>query len=149
MEKFAQILADLGELIDEDLFPDDVGACRLNMNEKFCMQLQQDESQRFLHIITTITEVPPGKYRENVLSEALKENERTRGTLGAFGFSDKLNSLMHFVSLPLDEVTGSSLGDELEILVPYLETWYDALQSGQAGPNPTNASGPSPFNMRP
>ena len=149
MEKFAQILYDLGQLIDEDLFPNEIGACRLNMNEKFSMQMQVDDSGKYLLIITAIAEISPGKYKENVLREALKENERMRGTMGDFGFSDKLGKLMHSTRLLLDEVTGSSLGDELELLVPYIESWYDAIKNGQAGPNPEPSNGPSPFNMRP
>jgi len=136
MEKFRQILYDFGDLVAEELYIDDQGVCRLFLNEKFPLQLELDQSEEMLIMISSIAEVPPGKFREQVMKEAMKENELMRGKDGVLGYVLQRNMLTFHYQYPLEQVTGTFLADLLETLIPKIEAWYDALARGSAGPNP-------------
>lgn len=136
MEKFRQLLYDLGDLIAQDLFIDEHGVCRLFVNEKFPIQLESDQSEEMLYFIAPIAEVPPGRFREQVLKEAMKENEQTKGCDGTLGYVFQKNLLTFCFEYPFEQLTGTLLADLLEKITPKIEAWYDALARGSAGPNP-------------
>lgn len=136
MEKFQQLIYDFGDLVAEDLYIDEHGVCRLFLNEKFPLQLELNQAEDTLICIASITEVPPGRFREQVLKEALKDNEHSRGQDGTLGYVLQKGMLTYHFSYPLEQLTGSILADFLEVITPKIESWYDAIEGGMAGPNP-------------
>lgn len=151
MEAFRQILYDLSELLSEDLFIDKHGVCRIVFNETIVFQLELDPYEQHLFLISPIAEVPPGKYREQVFKEALKDCARSKGSEGVLSFAPTQNKLCYHLQLPLERVNGDRLATALEMAVPKVESWMEALNRGTAGPNPTTplpADKPPPFMKR-
>lgn len=72
LDPFAILLADLGALIQVPLHPDHQRACSLNINNELHVQLKEDENR--ILVATFLAEIPPGKFRENIFKETLKEN---------------------------------------------------------------------------
>ena len=74
MDRFAILLADLGELIQVPLHPDHQRSCILSINQELHVHLKEEDNEDRILIATFVSELPPGKFRENILKETLKEN---------------------------------------------------------------------------
>ena len=71
LSRFEELLKDLGTDLSMELKPDKLNACTLKIDETLLVQLKIDESQSFLLLGSKISEIPPGKFRENVFSKTL------------------------------------------------------------------------------
>ena len=77
------LMQGLGQLLQIDLREDFNQSCTLNM-DGIKVQMELDSPGEFLLLMTFISELPPGQFRETVLKEALKVNytvEQKIGTL--------------------------------------------------------------------
>ena len=92
MDRFAIILSELSELIDIPLHPDQNRSCSLNVNNTMHVQLQEEENKDRLLLGAFIGELPPGKFREKLLIETLKENNLFP-RVGTFSYSPRNNQL--------------------------------------------------------
>lgn len=101
MDRFAQLLFDLGQLIGTDLYPDAKRLCQLNFEDQLHIQISYDETKEQLLMASFLCEVPPGKYRETLFKEALKVNNEFPRT-GTLSYSPRNNqlSLHEFVYAP-------------------------------------------------
>lgn len=148
MNRFEEILYDLGKEVGVDLYPDQNRICQINYQDTLHLQLQFDESRVRVLIATFICEVPPGKYREKLFKETLKSNgEYPR--LGTFGYSEQNNMLTLFEYLPAAGLTGEKLFKTLEQFIEKSLLWQDAVVNGK--PLPTiekPSSGGSMFGLK-
>ena len=74
MKSFHDLIAELGEYIGEDLKVDLNMACSLEINNLIKVQIELDSPGEKILLMSLITELPPGKFRENILKDALKAN---------------------------------------------------------------------------
>lgn len=151
MDRFQELLWDLGELIEVPLHVDKHHACRILLDEKLTIQLQMDPNGVDLMVIAFLYEIPPGRFRENVLKESLKQNA-FHHSFGTFGYIEKINVLALHQFLPAENLTGESLGDFLEGFISEAENWRSALANGQAAPMEylkTHGDQPSPYSIPP
>lgn len=130
MDKFAAVLADLASLIDVPLRPDHNRSCSLNVNQVMHVQLQEEENKDRVLIGAFIGELPPGKFREILLKETLKENNLFP-RIGTFAYSPRNNQLVFFTYARLSPLTGDLLADILEMFLDRAFSWKTALQTGQ------------------
>lgn len=130
MDRFAILLDDLGTLIQVPLHPDHHRSCSLNVNGQLHVQIQEDENKDQLLVATFIGEIPPGKFRENILKETLKENNLF-SRLGTFSYSERNNQLAFFSYLPLAGLRGDTMADFLELFFEKAFSWRTALATGQ------------------
>ena len=146
MDKFQELLWDLGELIELPLHIDKNHACNLLLDDKLEVQLQMDPHEENLIIFAFVHEVPPGRFRENVLRDALKVNG-TYHSFGTLAFYEKKNMLILHQFFPVEKLSGQKLLELLEPFIEEAEEWRSTLERGGTSPLKYNSaeSKPPPF----
>ena len=149
MDRFAQILYDLGKEIGIDLYPDPKRICQINFQDQIHIQLQYDEPKERLLIATFLCDVPPGKFREKLLKETLKSNgEYPR--FGTFGYSERNNKLTLFEYVYPTHFSSEKLFKILEQFIEKALLWKEAIEKGRALPTLQGPSkGESMFGLKP
>ncbi len=145
--KFEELLKDLGRIFHLSLQVDSQNACTLQLREQIRIQLQLDLSQENLWIFSKLIEIPPGKFRENVLREALKANGIPDPRVGIFGYLASTNHLILFQKYPLFLLDGERLSGLIGAFLEMGESWIQAIASGQPAPR-TLATGLNPFGLK-
>ena len=102
INRFEEILQLLGQSLNLPLQVDANNACAIQIKQNLIVQLQPDPSQEKLLIGCQIIQVPPGKFRENVLKEALKANGLPDPRVGIFAYIARNNTLFLFQEYPFD-----------------------------------------------
>jgi hypothetical protein len=149
MDRFALLVADLGALINVPLHLDTKRMCRLSINQDLHVQIQEEEEKERLLIATFIGNVPPGKYRENVFKETLKENNLFP-RMATFAYSERNNQLALFTHLYLANLSGDKLADFLGLFFERAFSWKTALETGQwpRRGETVQKTGPSIFDIK-
>jgi hypothetical protein len=148
MDHFEQLLSYLSPIFGIPLHPDKLGACSIVLSPHRTIQLQLNISQENLLFFSKVIEVPPGKFRENVLKEALKANGLPDPLPAILGYLPTAGYLIAYQSYPLSILNAERLAGLLGAFVEMTESWYAAIQRGQSAPQ-LFKSQPSPFGMRP
>lgn len=150
MDPFAQLLNDLSLLLDTDLSPDKRGACKLNIDDTLHIQLEPDANREKLLFFSFLSEIPPGKFRENVLRDALKANADL-STPGIFGFSERNNQLVLFANFNFSSLTAKEVLNSLHLFMAKAQAWKQAIATGQTSnlcPEPLQKP-INPFDIKP
>lgn len=149
MDRFETILLELGDEIDVDLVPDQNRICQINYMDELHIQLQYDERKESLLIASFLCEVPPGKYREKLLKEALKSNgEYPR--VGTLAYSERNNQLTFFTYVPAPGLKAEALSKILESFIRTASGWKEAVERGKSLPTSEGPSSNSGiFGIRP
>jgi len=147
IDRFEEILQLFGQSLNLPLESDRNHACAIQIKQGLIVQLQSDPSQTKLLIGCKIIEVPPGKFRENVLKEALKANGLPDPRVGIFAYIAAINNLFLFQEYPFDILT---TGERVASLIsPFIKTateWRVAIQAGDPGPR-SEAKLPGPMGL--
>jgi len=147
IDRFQEILNELGRVFNLELQVDKHHACSIQVSEHLTVQLQIDASQESLFLFAKIIEIPPGKFRENVLREALKANALPDPRTGIFGYIAQTNQLALFQRYPLEMLNGDRLAGLLGAFLEFGDNWHKAISNGE--PAPQNiAAAPRPFGMK-
>lgn len=130
MDRFEEILSELGNLLGTTLHPDKRGACKLNVNDILHVQIEMQPEKERLLLACMICEIPPGKFRENILKDALRANWPfpVHGTLS---YSEKNNKLCLFEFLSLENLSGQKLLDNLNAFIAKADSWRVGVEQGQ------------------
>lgn len=146
MDKFQELLWDLGELVQLPLHVDKNQACNLLLDENLEVQMQMDKHGENLLVCAFLGEIPPGRFRENVLRDALKVNGQYQ-PFGSLAFFDKKSLLILHQFLPAETLNGEKLNEHLEVFIEEAEEWRRALASGSTAPIKYHSvdSKPPPF----
>ncbi len=146
MDKFQELLWDLGEIIELPLHVDKNHACNLLLDEHLEIQMQMDSHGENLLICSFIADIPPGRFRENVLRDALKVNSIYH-PFGTLAFYEKKNFLILHQYLPAEKLNGEKLATYLEPFIEEAEEWRKAITSGATAPIKYHStdSKPPPF----
>ncbi|MBP9841267.1 MAG: CesT family type III secretion system chaperone [Simkaniaceae bacterium] len=151
MSQFTRLLEEFSFItgIAFQAAPDD--SCSIRINNCFSIQLKTDQGQEKLLIGCMICEVPPGKFRENVLKEALKENALPPPNPGIFAYIERNNHLFLYEFLFFQYLNGESLTEYLASFIEKCTAWYEAIQSGATSPHPAEVivPNPSPLGIKP
>lgn len=131
---FEELLHELGQVFDLELHVDKQNACSIRVHNRITVQLQLDTSQESLWIFTKVAETPPGKFREEVLKEALKANAFPDPRPGIFAYIFSENQLVQFQKYPLAILNGERLSGILGAFLAFADNWQDAIQRGLSGP---------------
>lgn len=122
------LLKELGEKIDlpklESTRNNNIALILKGKNE---VVLQQHKTEPYLIISFEIVEIPAGRYRENILREALKFNGLNKAHEGIFGFSKKTQKLFLFDMLPMDDISGDQVNTIMQALSEKVTVWKEAL----------------------
>jgi hypothetical protein len=146
-DRFAELLAELGVELGISLHPDKRGACRLRIDETYHVQLECDGSQENLIVFSFLCELPPGKFRENILKDALKAN--TPYPLhGALSYSERNNQLALHASLRLSQLNGKLLADFLVAFMEKAKQWRQAVETGNTSQLVTQIKSAGIFDLK-
>lgn len=130
MDRFEELLKELGKILGIPLHVDKNNACRLNINNILHIQLEQDPVKGRLLVACYICDIPPGKFREITLKEALKANY-LYPRVGTLAYAERNNKLTLFEYLPFLELTGEKLSVFLFQFIEKANTWREAIESGR------------------
>lgn len=149
-DRFTELIAELGGFLGLALFVDRHGACSLQVHGKTKIQMQMDPTQRNLLIASIAIEVPPGKFRENVLKDALKINQLPDPRPAIIGYLPVNNHLTLHQSLPVDILDGKRLAAYFGAFMTETESWIEAIQHGRTAPLVLAPDNPPshPFGLR-
>lgn len=136
ISRFEELLEELSYVFQISLHPDKIGACSLKLSDNLIIQLQLDISQENLFLFSKIIELPPGKFKENVLKEALKWNGFPDPRPGILGYLSRTTHLTLHQSYPITMLKGEELAGIIGGFLDYLKGWYQAIQTGQSSPPP-------------
>jgi Tir chaperone family protein CesT len=150
MDRFVEVLKELGQIVNVPFHPDKHHVCELNINNVLHIQLEPDLSGERLLIASFLVDVPAGRFREGVFREALKANHPFERT-GTLAYSARNNKLFFFHYLPFYQLTGEKLADFLGPFISEAESWRTSIESGSMGPSPSSPQKmqANPFGMRP
>ncbi|NGX28842.1 MAG: hypothetical protein K940chlam1_01030 [Candidatus Anoxychlamydiales bacterium] len=131
--KFQDLIESLADHLSQDLYVDKNGACVIVFDDVIKVQLELDQTSQNLIVFSSVCELPPGKFREKVLLDALKANDKFPyvAILSFFepDSSLALHNFLDFRSLKVD-VLASYLSTFVELCFLY----KDAINSGQTSP---------------
>ncbi len=146
MDNFTDLLRELGAIVNVPLHPDKHGVCKVMIDRKFSIQIEYDPMKNRLLFLSFITEIPPGKFRENVLKEALKANGVFPRT-GTLGLAERTNQLTLHDYYYLIEVKADKLADYLTSFIEKVNFWKTQIESGNVPSVVTTSSKnrPPPF----
>lgn len=149
MDRFQELLWDLGEIIEIPLYRDKNHACRILLDEKLAIHMEMSEDGHKLLVASFLSEIPPGRFRENVLKESLKANASYH-LFGIFAYIEKINTLILHAYLPLEPLNGKKLSEFLEGFIAEAASWHDAISNGQVAPIDylkAHSTPPSPYDI--
>lgn len=151
IDKFTDLLQELASLIQIPLEPDKNHACLLRIDNLYEVQLQLDEQEQNLLFGSKICEVPPGKFRENVLKNALKYNALPPPIYGFLGYIKKTDTLSLFSFLSIHSIDGKKIFSHLDGFLQVVIAWEKAIKTNAAAPHSLFPSSPttSIFNIKP
>lgn len=132
LDRFEEVLKSLGEKWDLPLHPDKNQACKLRMGEACEIQMEYRQERQALLIATFVIELPPGKFRENLLKTALKRNCKEPQT-ARLSYSDKNNQLALFQFIPVENLSGQMLYEMIEIFAAKVVLWKKGVETGDLG----------------
>ena len=135
MKSFHDLIAELGEYIGEDLKVDLNMACSLEINNLIKVQIELDSPGEKILLMSLITELPPGKFRENILKDALKANFLAEEKEGTLAYLQKENSLVLFYEIFTRSITRDILYEHLMKFIKRVTDWNTAIESGQSAPH--------------
>ena len=131
MDRFEEILTELGHLIALGILIRR-GVCQLNINDVFHVQIEFQPQKERLLLVCMISEVPPGKFRENILKDGLRANW-PRPLHGTLCYCEKNNNLCLFEARSLENITGQKLLDTLHAFIAKADSWRVGVEMGQTG----------------
>lgn len=145
-DRFSELLFELGKILGISLSPDKYNACTIAL-PPLQIQLELNETQENLLLFTKIISLPPGKFRENVLAEALKANALPDPRPGIFGYFAMTNHLTLHQIYPVDILNGERLAGLFGAFFEWGELWHKAIQNGETSPPMPGLK--APFGIRP
>ncbi len=129
IDNFAELLKDLGSHINVGLHVDRHGVCRIVVDQKFFVQIEHDPLKGRVLLVSMITEIGPGKFRENVLKEALKANGVFPRT-GILAYVEKNNNLSLHDYYSLVEFKIEKFAEYLTSFIEKVNFWKTQVESG-------------------
>ncbi|SRR3989339_753550 len=128
MNTFEQLLDGLSHILGIPLHAEKGYICKLLIEGSVRVHLEHESSLGRILIASFPAEIPPGKLREDVLKEALKENSSS-DRLGTFAYSSKNNSLAYFTYVP-DSDSPDKIANVLSNFIETTKNWKTAIETG-------------------
>ncbi|MCI0381999.1 MAG: CesT family type III secretion system chaperone [Chlamydiae bacterium] len=133
MDRFGALLNELSQIWQVDLYPEKGHLCRINYKNEIHFQLEYQENKERILVATFISDIPPGKYREQVLKNGLKYNNRI-ARFATLAYSDRNNQLVFYKYIYLWNLTGQKLALLLEKFIEKADEWKMAVEKGSPLP---------------
>ncbi len=128
---FADVLDELGKILNIPLAPDRHNACLIKFPQGLSVHMQFDPAAERILVVSDLGVPPPGRYRENLFREALKANGLPPPKNGIFAYSKKGSSLVLYDSLSIKDLSGQKLADFLTPFMQRADVWRLAITRGE------------------
>lgn len=150
MDVFTDLLQGLGKIFSVRLQPDRNNACLLEINKTIRIQIQLDPSEENLILGAKLCTVLPGKFREDVLRNALQHNALP-DTLEYLAFIQETNTLVLFTFVYFRGQSPEIIAKIIEKFLQAAISWKEAIGSNAPGPmiTPIVTSSPPRFDLKP
>ena len=129
MNPFEELIQELGPLLNTSLKAEKGSLCHLLIHGSLKVCLEYEPSYERVLIASFLAELPPGKFREDVLKEGLKYNALPEALDGTFAYSEKNNQLVFFLYVPISS-SPQSFTQILLHFVAEADTWKHAIETG-------------------
>ena len=133
MNRFNEIVFDLGELLEMPLHVDENNACQMIFDEEIAVTLEMDDADQVLFLVAPIVELPPGKFRVGTLFEALRANS-IFPPVGYLTFLSDLMTLVLCDALEEERLEGEACLARIVAIKERAALWKKALDAGQMAP---------------
>lgn len=143
---FDTLIEDLGKVLETKLKPDHLNICRLKYPDGSSVQLEVDRDESRLLIGCPVGTLPPGRFRQDVLEQALKANN-TDFHVGTFGYAKKSGELYLYAYLMMKNLSGKQVATFLEPFTEKARAWSTALTSNRLPDITSAASEKKPSGM--
>ncbi|HPE84799.1 MAG TPA: CesT family type III secretion system chaperone [Chlamydiales bacterium] len=131
---FHDLIYQLSEKFGTELAVDSNGACQFIVDNTIALQLEPDPSEEHLLVASPIFELPPGKFRQEVLEAALAANANPVPPLATLCYSQQTSALILFAYLSMKNLHIDALSDYLSHFLAIALDWKNALDVGQTSP---------------
>lgn len=131
MSTFQELIDTFAEKFDESMTVQENGTIGILFNDEVLVQIELDSNESHLFIGGFIATVPPGKYREKVFYEALKENSQIDPTASCLCYASDESELALYSKLSFHALTADQLYDYLELFVEKSLYWRRMVDQGK------------------
>lgn len=134
LSQFGMILKEFESFFGCPLTPDANHSCLIKMNQGLAIQMELDHRSHLLLIGCRVGLLHTGRYRQQVIRQALKFNAVTAPSEGVLGFSHGSNHLILFIKVDPATLT---LHDIPPLLAPFIakaKAWSEAIGRGELPP---------------
>lgn len=133
-DRFGALIEELGTVLRVKLTPDSNGACLIRFKDQLGVYLELDSLGEGVQIMVEIGKAGEGKFRENILREALRANGLPPPRTGIFCYSQKKDSLLLYEPLPIEDLTGGRLAEVITQISEKARLWRDSIARGELPP---------------
>ena len=133
-DRFGALIEELSTALKIKLAPDSHSACRIRFKDKLEVYMEADVSGEMLQMVIDIGKPGDGKFRENLLKEALRANGLPFPRSGTFCYGQKADSLLLYDVLPMEDLNGTRLADVIGQLSDKARVWRDSIAHGEIPP---------------
>lgn len=131
-DNYNAILKELSEALQiEELHSDNNNSCLIKFKDGFRVQIEPDLTGPFLIIGADLGDVSAGRYRENILCEALRANDLPHPIHGILAYSTKTNHLILYEKVHLKDLNGEKIAALLPLFMEKGKVWAEALTRGE------------------
>lgn len=150
-DHFGALLQELAQALNiSKLQADANNSCLIKFKGGIRIQIEPDREEKFLIIGADLGEIPTGRYRENLFTEALKANGLPRPRYGFFAYSKPKDHLVLTEFLPMQDLRGDKIADFLPLFIEKVKLWKESIYRGEIPPSAVVTSRPmGMFGMRP
>ena len=134
MAIFDELMENLSDILKRDIIPDPNNVINLVIDQTIKVQIEPDSFDEYIYIAAMIEELPPGKFREHILRDALKANYLADINPGTLSYMYKNNMLMLHQKFPLGSLDALKLIDLVKTLVERAKVWKTAINEGYSAP---------------
>ena len=124
-----QLIEKLGEILGvEELHIDANNTCLMKLRSGVKIQVEVDPENRFVIIGTNLGNIGAGKYREDMLRQALIANGLGYPRNGILSYSRQASCIVMFERIPVKEATATEIADLIPAFDAKATVWQEALQ---------------------
>ncbi len=149
---YESILQEVGTALGVALAPDRYDSCQVRLDDGLKLQLEIYKRTNQFLICFHLGGPPPGRYRENLLREALKANGLPSPKNGILGYSEKSELFYLFELLPQERLDGKKVMERILAMREKALTWTTAIANGDVPHVVSGATsgggGMGPFGIR-
>lgn len=154
-DTYASLLQELASILGSDkLEPDENNSCNIGFPSGVEVQVELNSSETMLILLTELGDLSHGRYREQVLYEALRANDQNHPRYGNYAYNPNTEKLLLWDLLPMNNLNASYIASYLTNFVDKASECQKSLASNSLPAIPTTpgkgaSSGPrGPFGLR-